>query len=264
MFRDQYPAAWLFHHNTIRWPFNTLDPEEEAWAGPPFKEYPAKPVIEMPAPLELNLPLGRAIRRRLSCRSFKTSPLMLSQLSTILAVGNGIEGVVQLGANEHLERPMPSGGGLYPLEFYPIVRRVEGLAPGLYHYAPLTHQLEELKLMEFADSVISQLFMNQPYLAGAAVVLLISAVLERSMHKYGERGYRYILLETGHAAQNMCLAAASMDLGALPVGGFFDSYVAELLELNQDQEALLYALGFGEPTTDDRVEVRNLAALLGV
>jgi SagB-type dehydrogenase family enzyme len=87
-------------------------------------------------------------------------------------------------------------------------------------------------------------------------------VVERLMHKYGDRGYRYILLEAGHAAQNMCLAAASLDLGALPVGGFFDSYVAELLELNQEQEALLYALGFGRPATVDRVGLRNLAALL--
>jgi len=263
MFRDQYPAAWLFHHNTIRWPFNTLNPEEEPWAGPQFKEYPGQPAIELPVLSDLNLPLDQAIRRRLTCRSFSSSPLTLNELSTILAVGNGVEGVVQLGPHEHLERPMPSGGGLYPLEFYPIVRQVEGLAPGLYHYAPLMHQLEQLKLMEFPDTFISQIFMNQPYLVGARVVLLITAVVERSMHKYGDRGYRYILLEAGHSAQNMCLAAASLNLGVLPLGGFFDSFVAELLEINQEEEAILYALGFGQLATDDRVEVRNVAALLG-
>jgi len=260
MFRDQYPAAWFFHHNTIRWPFNTLEPEEP-WAGPPFKEYSDRAAIALPAPGDLGLPLGEAIRRRLSCRSFNPSPLTLDELSTILSVGNGVEGVVHLGALEHLERPMPSGGGLYPLEFYLIVREVAGLAPGLYHYTPLMHELEQLKLMEFSNSFISQLFMNQPYLVGAGAVLLITAMVERSMHKYGDRGYRYILLEAGHAAQNMCLAAASLDLGALPLGGFFDGYVAELLELNQDQEAILYALGFGRLATVDRVGVRNLAAL---
>ena len=264
MFRDQYPAAWFFHHNTIRWPFNTLDPEEEPWVEPKFKEYPGQPAIELPALSDLNLPLGQAIRRRLSCRRFSSSPLTLTELSTILAVGNGIEGVVELGAHQHLERPMPSGGGLYPLEFYPIIRHVEGVAAGLYHYAPLLHQLEQLKLMEFRDTFISQLFMNQPYLAGAQVVLLVTAVVERSMHKYGDRGYRYILLEAGHSAQNMCLAAASMNLGALPLGGFFDGFVAELLGIDQDEEAILYGLGFGQPATDDRVEVRNLASLLGM
>jgi SagB-type dehydrogenase family enzyme len=264
MFRDQYPAAWFFHHNTIRWPFNTLDPEEEPWVEPKFKEYPGQPLVELPAPGDLNVPLGQAIRGRLSCRLFNSSPLTLNELSTILAVGNGVEGVVELGALQHLERPMPSGGGLYPLEFYPIVRQVEGLATGLYHYAPMLHQLEQLKLMDFHDTFISQLFMNQPYLAGAPVVLLITAVVDRSMHKYGDRGYRYILLEAGHSAQNMCLAAASMNLGALPLGGFFDGFAAELLEIDQEQEVILYGLGFGQAATADRVKARNLTSLLGM
>lgn len=264
MFRDQYPAAWFFHQNTIRWPFNTLDPEEEPWVEPNFKEYPGQPLIELPAPDDLNLPLGQTIRRRLSCRLFNSSPLTLNQLSTILAVGNGVEGVVQLGAHEHLERPMPSGGGLYPLEFYPLIRDVEGVAAGLYHYAPLLQRLEQLKLMQFGDTFISQLFMNQPYLAGAPVVLFITAVVERSMHKYGERGYRYILLEAGHSAENMCLAAASMNLGALPLGGFFDGFAAELLEIDPEQEIILYGLGFGHAATDDRVAARNLASLLAM
>ena len=262
MFRHQYPAAWFFHHNTIRWPFNTLEPEEESWVGPPFKEYPGVPAIQLPAPRDLSLSLNEAIRRRVSCRSFNSSPLTLEELSTILSVGNGVEGVVHLGAKEHLERPMPSGGGLYPLEFYVIVRQVESLTPGIYHYAPLMHELEQLKLVELSNSFISQLFMDQSYLTGAGAILLITAVLERSMHKYGDRGYRYILLEAGHAAQNMCLAVTSLDLGALPVGGFFDSYVAKLLELNQEHEAILYALAFGRPTTADRIQVRNLTDFL--
>ena len=263
MFHDQYPVAWFFHHNTIRWPFNTLEPDEESWSGSVFKEYLGAPAIALPPSRDVSLPLGEAIRRRLSCRSFTPSPLALGELSTILSVGNGIEGVVHLGAQEHLERPMPSGGGLYPLEFYLIVRQVESLAPGLYHYAPLMHGLEQLKLMELSDSFISHLFMDQPYVSHAGAILVITAVLERSMHKYGDRGYRYILLEAGHAAQNMCLAVTSLNLGALPVGGFFDNYVAKLFELNQEHEAILYALAFGRPSTADRVQVRNLAAYLG-
>lgn len=262
MFRDQYPVAWLFHHNTIRWPFSTIESEEEAWPGPLFKEYPGVPTIALPAPLDVRVTLSDAIRRRLSCRSFSSAPLKPDELSTLLSVGNGVQGVVHFGAKEHLERPMPSGGALYSLEFYLLVRQAETLPPGIYHYAPLTHELEQLKLLELTNSFISQLFMNQPYLASAGVIVLITTILERSMYKYGDRGYRYILLEAGHAAQNMCLAATSLDLGVLPIGGFFDNYVAKLLDLNEEQEAVLYALGFGRPTTFDRVQGRNLGTLL--
>jgi SagB-type dehydrogenase family enzyme len=263
VFRDLYPAAWTLHHNTIRWPFNTLEPNEEPWAGPPFKEYAHVPSITLPGPRDVGVPLGEAIRRRVSCRAFRAAPLALDELSTILSLGYGVLGVVHLGAREHLERPVPSGGGLYPLEFYLIVRQVDGLQPGLYHYAPLTHALERLKQIEFSDPFISQLFMNQPYLAAAGVVLIITAVVDRLMHKYADRGYRYILLEAGHAAQNMCLAAASLDLGALPLGGFFDRYLADLLQLDLEEEAILYGLGLGRPATADRVAARNLEALLG-
>ena len=261
MFREDYPAAWFYHNNTIRWPFNILEPEDEPWGGAAFKEYPSSPIIKLPPPSPLTISINEAIRRRLSCRSFTSTQLTLEQLSTILSVGNGVHGPVQLGVKEHLERPMPSGGGLYPLEFYLIVRDVEDLPAGLYHYAPLINCLERLRLLELTNSDISQLFMNQPYVATAGFVLIMSAVVERSMHKYGERGYRYILLEAGHSAQNMCLASIGLELGALPIGGFFDGYVSELFQLDQEKEPLLYALAFGHPSTDDRVHARNLTAL---
>jgi SagB-type dehydrogenase family enzyme len=263
MFRKLFPVAWAFHANTVRWPFNTLEPEDEPWPGPPFKEYPRVPAIELPASRDLSLPLADAIRHRVSCRSFRATALTLGEIGTILSFTYGIEGVARFGAKEHLERPVPSGGGLYPLEFYLIVRRVVGLDAGIYHYSPLAHALEQLKPIDCSDAFIAQLFMNQPYLVEAGAILMMTAVVERSMHKYGDRGYRYILLEAGHAAQNICLVAASLELGALPIGGFFDGFVADLLGLDVEQETVLYGVAVGRPEATDRVGTRNLVALAG-
>src|SRR2546428_1581175 len=129
----------------------------------------------------------------------------------------------------------------------------------------MRHGVEQLKIREFSPAFISQLFMTQPYLVDAAVIILFSAVVERSMHKYGDRGYRYILLECGHAAQNICLAAAGMELGALPIGGFFDGYVADLLGIDLEEEVIIYGIGVGPASTaaSDRVDRRNLGALPG-
>jgi SagB-type dehydrogenase family enzyme len=263
MFRTLYPGAWLYHANTIRWPHNTLEPGEEPWAGPPFKEYPHRPLIKLPQVQHIEMPLSEVVRRRLSCRNFLAASLTLDEIGALVWFGNGVAGEVHLGAKQHLSRPIPSGGGLYPLELYLIVRQVETLDPGLYHYSPLLHALEQLKPIELSSNVISQLFMNQPYLGNASAIVLIAAVLERNMHKYAERGYRYILLEAGHAAQNICLAAAGLSLGALPLGGFFDGYMAELIEIDLEQEILIYGVALGRPAVQDPVGMRNLDALLG-
>jgi SagB-type dehydrogenase family enzyme len=263
MFRHKYPAAWTFHRHTARWPFNVLDPDEEPWPGAGFKEHPLARIIRLPPAREVRLALGDAIRKRICCRNFAETPLAIHEVATIMSLAYGVQGTVNLGAKEHLERPVPSGGGLYPLEIYAVVRNVTDLDPGIYHYLPLTHSFEEIRRVDLAPALLSQAFMNQPYLAGAGVILIISAIVERLMHKYGDRGYRYILFEAGHVAQNVCLAAAGLDLGALPVGGFFDGYLAEFLDIDIEDEPLLYGVGIGRCQTTDRIEARNVTALLG-
>ena len=47
----------------------------------------------------------------------------------------------------------------------------------------------------------------------AAAAILIGAVFFRSVFKYGERGYRFVLIEAGHVAQNALLACAGRGPG---------------------------------------------------
>ena len=77
--------------------------------------------------------------------------------------------------------------------------------------------------------------------------MLFVAVLDRTLHKYGARGYRYILLEAGHAAQNLCLLAAERGLSSLCAGGFIDTRINALLDLTQGREAVVYCVGTGHP-----------------
>ena len=62
-------------------------------------------------------------------------------------------------------------------------------------------------------------------LAGAACAFLLLAVFGRTRFKYGQRGYRFALLEAGHVAQNVVLAAAALGVAALPLGGYYDAQV---------------------------------------
>jgi len=78
------------------------------------------------------------------------------------------------------------------------------------------------------------------------------------MKKYGDRGYRYILLEAGHVMQNLNLACTSLGLGSCNIGGFFDDELAGLLGLPVAQEAVLYAVAIGMPAATGRQQQRDL------
>jgi len=114
---------------------------------------------------------------------------------------------------------------------------IQDLSPGVYRYEPDEHQLlrtiEGDKRLELADAAVWQDFVGE-----GAVVIVFTAVYERTTDKYGDRGIRYVHIELGHAAQNLCLQAAAMDLGVITVGAFYDEEVVELLDLPGDKQPL--------------------------
>lgn len=54
----------------------------------------------------------------------------------------------------------------------------------------------------------------------------------------GNRAYRYVEMEARHTAQNILLQAASMGLGAVPIGAFVDEQVKKVLQLPLDHKPL--------------------------
>lgn len=257
MFREKYPLAWTFHRNTSRWPFNMQPLREQTEPEAPFKEYLSAPLFPLPEPQPPTISLGEAITRRASCRRFSATPMPLPALSTLLKLAYGVQDQVFVGEQEFMERPVPSGGGLYPLELYLLVRHVDQIAPGIYHYAPQPHALEQISTTPVPPSLLGDLFMGQPYIGEAAVVLVLTTIVERSLWKYTDRGYRYILFEAGHVAQNVNLVAGGLGLGALNLGGFFDASLAALLGLDLEDEVPLYGMALGVPTTDERNMLRQ-------
>ncbi|HCJ79526.1 MAG TPA: nitroreductase, partial [Desulfotomaculum sp.] len=77
------------------------------------------------------------------------------------------------------------------------------------------------------------------------VNIIFSAMYERITGKYGERGIRYVYMEAGHAAQNVCLQAVSLGLGAVVVGAFRDIEVQKVVNMPA-QEHPLYIIPVGK------------------
>jgi SagB-type dehydrogenase family enzyme len=259
MFRKKYPLAWTFHRNSSRWPYNMLSPEGSQQETPAFKEMADLPAVKLPPPQALRQELSETIRARFSCRRFKDAEVPLHSVATLLYWSYGELGVNHSNEIEMVVRPVPSGGGLYPLELYVIALRIGGLEPGIYHYDVLGHLLERVDQGAVPPQLLSELFMCQPYVAQGAFVLVLTAVFDRSLWKYKDRGYRYLLLEAGHVAQNCNLVATALGLGSLNLGGFFDADLVALLKLDIDEEAPLYAITVGRPE-DARPELLRIPA----
>jgi SagB-type dehydrogenase family enzyme len=138
---------------------------------------------------------------------------------------------------------VPSAGALYPLELYLISLAVNDLDRGVYHYHPYRHRLEHLAPLSWPE--LRAAAVDASVLESAAAVLVVTAVFWRSRFKYGSRGYRFALLEAGHLAQNAILAATDLDLPALPLGGFYDRRLDEIVSADGLDEAVVHALILG-------------------
>ncbi len=253
---EKHNIAWQFHHNTCRWKHDTLSEFENTSPIAPFKEYADVTSFPLPDPQCCEISLKEVIKNRHSCRDFLNAPISLQDISTILNYGYGVHQSVYLDKNEFLERPVPSGGGLYSLELYILVRNVETLPQGIYHFCISPSCIEQISIVELPAFYISQLFMNQFYLANCSCIVMVTSLTERNMWKYGDRGYRYILFEAGHLVQNMNLVAQSLGLGSLNLGGFFDHEMAKLLKINTEEEIPLYAMALGKPSNESKEKIR--------
>lgn len=171
-----------------------------------------------------------ALSKRRSVRSYRPSPLNLKEVSQLLWAA---QGVTRQGGG----RTAPSAGALYPLELYLIAGDVEGLSPGAYRYSPTHHALAVHVSRDLREE-LCRAALGQGCVARGAVVLVFCAVYHRVTRYYGERGYRYVLMEVGHAAQNVHLQAVSLKMGTVVIGAFYDGQIKDILGLAGEEEPL--------------------------
>ena len=108
------------------------------------------------------------------------------------------------------------------------------------------HALEVLRVGDLRGEMV-RIGLEQEFLGEAALVWILTVRLQRVRWKYGERAYRYALLEAGHIAQNVYLAATALGLGACAVGAFLDDDLHRLLGIDGREEFALYLLAVGRP-----------------
>lgn len=200
--------------------------------------------------LELQHDLVALIRDRRSARVYTDETVTMAQLSFLLWATQGIKAI--RGKSYATLRTVPCGGARHEFETYLLVRRVEGLEPGAYHYLPLEHALEFLHPVDKMEHTITESLSGQKWAEKASVVFYWSMVPYRAEWRYGIYAHRVTMIDLGHVGQNLYLACTGAGLGTCTLGAFSHEICNELFRLDGEEEYVVYAAPVGTVRESDR------------
>jgi SagB-type dehydrogenase family enzyme len=250
------PAAGFFHFSTKNFPYSAdlapLDRSLRQFAlkhplPPPVKRNPGAFHVALPS-AETDGEFAGVLLARRTWRRFSNRPLELSTLGTLLGLTWGVQRWISIpGIGKLALKTSPSGGALHPNEVYVVARRVQGLAPGLYHYEADRHQLALLR-RGATSRQMSAYLAGQWWFGSAAALVIMTAVFRRTQWKYQfPRAYRTVLAEAGHFCQTFCLVAVSLGLAPFCSMALSESRIEKDLKIDGVTEGVVYAAGVGHP-----------------
>lgn len=249
----------LYHENSKVGKYDIFAPREFVLGGmeryAEALNYESLPEIELPEPEFFDVSLAQAIIKRESVRDFDPSPISFRAAAAVLHYSYGINRDNKETDYPRPFRNVPSGGGLFPLDIYFHNRSISDLKSGLYHYNPTTNSLRFLKKGDQTAHLTRILV--QPELGEASMILFISAQFERALFKYQDRGYRFILLDAGHVAQNMNLVATALGLGSVNIGGYFDRLADAFLGVDGLTQSTIYMVAVGNKAEKKKGEEKR-------
>ncbi|WP_245547026.1 SagB family peptide dehydrogenase [Nocardia brevicatena] len=233
------------------------------WAKSRFPQPPARKPAYPGEPVALHTPDLAALRHgdrsftavledRVSTRAFDDAhPITAEQLGELLyRTARTRETRSPAPGEELVSRPYPSGGSVYELELYPVVRNIAGLAPGMYHYDSFDHVLrpvadaESVAVRKLIKSTSATLTEG----AEPQVLIIMAARSGRVMWTYERVAYAVILKHVGVLMQTMYLTATAMGLGACAQGfGDTAAFVAAA-NVHELEECSVGSIIIGSPT----------------
>lgn len=259
------PDLWFHRRSTLGERTVTWDHfGPTKWAKGKFPQpaarkpaYPGSPVI-LPAPdlaalRSADPTLTAVIEDRISVRAFDdANPITLEQFSELLyRTARTRSTRSETDGEELVSRPYPSGGSVYELELYPVVRNVAGLAAGMYHYDSFEHVLRPVA--DADSTAVKQLIKStSATLEGGAepqVLLVMAARAGRVMWTYEQVAYSAILKHVGVLMQTIYLAATAMGLGACAQGFGDTAAFTTAAGLPELQECSVGSMVLGMPAS---------------
>lgn len=196
------------------------------------------------------------LQKRKSHRIYTEQPISLLQLSFLLWASQGIKG--RRGRAYATLRTVPSGGARHSYETYLVIRQVEGLKPGVYHYLPEENALELLHTDDDLTQKAVDSLAGQKWAGSASVVFYWAMDAYRAEWRYGIYSHRVALIDAGHIGENLTLAAEALGLGSCGIAAIYHELCCQLLEIDGENEFAVYAMPVGTIAPEDAAAEQDI------
>ena len=191
----------------------------------PFRIYSGAPRFDLPL-LREDPPLGHIALYNRSATPVQ--PADIPALGAFFELSMGLSAWKTAGPSRWSLRMNPSSGNLHPTEAHLVWPGSAALPAGVYHYHPFYHTLERrMALPEDLGAELGAALGQGAFLVG------VTSIFWRESWKYGERAFRYCLLDTGHALAAMSVSAALQGWRVTALTGLTDAAAATLLGLDR-------------------------------
>jgi len=215
------------------------------------------PEVQLPGPvLQLDIALGAAIIRRAVVNELQPGSITLETLATLLHYSYGSVAEDAPSNAIRRRRAGPASGSFFPLELFFHNTQIENLEAGLYHYHPLRHSVRLLRRNDHSHKIASGL-LDRRAAADAAVMLFITAVPERLTVAYGDRGYRYVMLEAGAIVDKFNLVSAGLGLTCVNIGEYIDRDFDRMLGLDGLTASTVYIMAIGNQPEKTAIQTQT-------
>ncbi len=193
--------------------------------------------VLLPEPLKKGVfSVEESLATRRSVRRYSIQFLTLQEVSQLLWATQGIT------EQRWGFRTAPSAGGTYPLVIYIVIAKdgVKDVPAGVYRYLPEHHSILLLTPGDMRSDLAVAAY-DQEWISDAKINIIIAAEYSKTTDKYGDRGFRYVHMEVGHAGQNIYLQAISLNLGTVVIGAFHDEQVQRVVGMPDTEKPLYIA-----------------------
>lgn len=194
-------------------------------------------------PSKLNTHLELLLQNRTSFRQYKHKFINKNQIcSLVWATYGKLERSAYFPKSKIGVGTIPSAGGLYSLCLFVFVLNGSSLKRGIYKASPRGLVFQKT----INQRLLAKIFVGYTeQIQNVSLIMVISSNFKQATQKYFNRGYRYALLEAGHAAQNAYLWCTEQNLGIVEVGSFKDRELSRILGLQYPDNAPLTSLFVG-------------------